>query len=150
MIAGSGKLVLGKMTWGSTFPPVGSLFEELDGLSVEVDDVIYMPSLDHPEDRPHPFVYFINIRNHSPENVLIQGRKWLVREDESDDVVVVEGDGVVGQKPNLSPGEDFSYNSYHVMRGSGYAEGAFFGVTESGLRVFVRIPRFTLRLPEWA
>ena len=40
-------------------------FEELDGLSVVIDDVIYMPNLEAPEDRPHPFVYFINIRNDS-------------------------------------------------------------------------------------
>jgi len=125
-------------------------FEELDGLSVEVDDVIYMPSLDHPKDRPHPFVYFINIRNHSAERVCIQGRKWLVHEDKTEEVIVVEGDGVVGQMPNLSPGEEFSYNSYHVARGSGHAEGAFFGLTEDGRRVFIRIPRFKMKLPEWA
>ena len=125
-------------------------FEELDGLRVVVDDVIYMPSLDHPEDRPHPFVYFLNIRNHSAERVSIQGRKWLVHEDQTDEVIVVEGDGVVGQTPNLGPGEEFSYNSYHVARGSGHAEGAFFGLTEEGRRVFVRIPRFKMKLPEWA
>ena len=148
--SGTGKLVLGKMSCGSTLSLVEPLFEELDGLSVEVDDVIYMPSLDHPEDRPHPFVYFINIRNHSNERVQIQGRKWFVRENDSGDVIVVEGDGVVGQTPDLGPGEEFSYNSYHVARSSGYAEGAFFGVAESGRRIFVRIPRFNLRLPEWA
>ena len=129
---------------------VDASFEELDGLSVVVDDVIYMPSLDHPEDRPHPFVYFLNIRNHSAERVSIQGRKWLVREDQTDELIVVEGDGVVGQMPNLGPGEEFSYNSYHVARGSGHAEGSFFGLTEEGRRVFVRIPRFKMKLPEWA
>jgi len=129
---------------------VDASFEELDGLSVVVDDVIYMPSLDHPEDRPHPFVYFLKIRNHSAERVSIQGRKWLVREDQTDELIVVEGDGVVGQMPNLGPGEEFSYNSYHVARGSGHAEGSFFGLTEEGRRVFVRIPRFKMKLPEWA
>jgi ApaG protein len=129
---------------------VDASFKELDGLSVVVDDVIYMPSLDHPEDRPHPFVYFLNIRNHSAERVSIQGRKWLVREDQTDELIVVEGDGVVGQMPNLGPGEEFSYNSYHVARGSGHAEGSFFGLTEEGRRVFVRIPRFKMKLPEWA
>lgn len=129
---------------------MATAFEELEGLSVVVDDVIYMPSLDHPEDRPHPFVYFINIRNDSTERVCIRGRKWLVREDQTDEVVVVEGDGVVGQTPDLSPGQVFSYNSYHVARGNGHAEGAFFGQTESGRNVFVRIPRFKLQLPEWA
>lgn len=129
---------------------VAAAFEELEGLSVVVDDVIYMPSLDHPEDRPHPFVYFINIRNDSGEGVQIRGRKWLVREDGTDEVIVVEGDGVVGQMPKLAPGEVFSYNSYHVARGNGSAEGAFFGQTDSGRKIYVRIPSFKLQLPEWA
>ena len=129
---------------------VAALFEELEGLSVVVDDVIYMPSLDHPDDRPHPFVYFINIKNESNERVRIRGRKWLVREDQTDEVVVVEGDGVVGQMPELGPGEEFSYNSYHVARSNGHAEGSFFGQTDTGRNVFVRIPPFKLSLPEWA
>ena len=115
-----------------------------------MDDVIYMPSLDHPPDRPHPFVYFINIKNESEEHVHIQGRKWVVKEDASEEMIVVEGDGVVGQTPELAPGEVFSYNSYHVARGSASAEGAFFGQTQSGRRVYVRIPIFRLDLPDWA
>jgi ApaG protein len=121
---------------------------ELPGLDVTIEDVIYMPSLDAPTDRPHPFVYFINIRNDSSERVSILGRKWLVREDGYSEIVVVEGDGVVGQFPEIVPGGVFSYNSYHVTRGAGHAEGSFFGETESGRRVFVRIPTFKLSLPE--
>jgi ApaG protein len=129
---------------------VAAEFEELEGLSVVVDDVIYMPSLYHPDDRPHPFVYFINTKNDSRERVIIRGRKWLVHEDQTDEVIVVEGDGVVGQMPDLGPGEVFSYNSYHVARGNGHAEGTFFGKTDSGRNIYVRIPRFKLQLPEWA
>lgn len=123
-------------------------FEELDGLHVEVEDVMYMPSLDAPADRPHPFVYFINIKNDSPERVSIFGRKWLVREDRETELVVVEGDGVVGQFPDIAPGGVFSYNSYHVTSGSATAEGAFFGETKAGRRICVRIPPFRLDLPE--
>lgn len=122
-------------------------FEELEGLRVEIDNVIYMPSLDAPKDRPHPFVYFINIHNNSTETVSIIGRKWLVREEGYPEIVVVEGEGVVGQVPEILPGESFSYNSYHVTRGAGTAEGSFFGKTESGRRIFVRIPLFKLTLP---
>ena len=90
-------------------------YDQLEGLSVRVDDVIYMPTLDAPDDKPHPFVYFITILNESTERVRILGRKWVIRE-EGGEVTVVEGDGVVGQTPVLEPGEDFSYNSYHVTR----------------------------------
>jgi len=120
---------------------------ELEGLSVHVDDVIYMPSLDAPAEKPHPFVYFISIKNGSDQRVTIQGRKWVVKE--GSDIVVVEGDGVVGQTPVLEPGEDFSYNSYNVTKSDAVAEGAFFGRTESGNWVYAKIPSFDLTVPGW-
>jgi ApaG protein len=125
------------------------VLKKLNGLSVRVDDVIYMPSLDAPDERPHPFVYFISIKNDSTEKVTIRGRKWVVREDDGE-VVVVEGDGVVGQSPVIEPGEHFAYNSYHVTRGDGTAEGAFFGETDDGDWVFTPIPEFRMEVPGWA
>jgi len=124
-------------------------YQELDGLSVHVDDVMYMPSLDAPGDKPHPFVYFITVINDSTERVRILGRKWVVRE-ENGECCVVEGDGVVGQTPVLDPGTDFSYNSYHVTAKTAEVSGAFFGVTATGKKVRIRIPDFTLELPDWA
>jgi ApaG protein len=118
--------------------------EELKGLRVTVDDVIYMPTLDAPAEKPHPFVYFISIFNESEQPVTIEGRKWIVRE--AGEVTVVEGDGVVGQTPTLQPGEHFSYNSYHVTAIDAVVEGAFFGRTESGAWVCTRIPEFRLQV----
>jgi len=54
-------------------------FVEIPGLRVEVEEVIYQPNLDAPENRPHPFVYFISIINGSMETVTIRGRKWVLR-----------------------------------------------------------------------
>ena len=128
---------------------MAATIRELEGLSVRVDDVIYMPSLDAPDEKPHPFVYFITIKNASDQPVTIRGRKWVVRENDGE-VTVVEGDGVIGQTPLIEPGKDFSYNSYHVTREGGRVEGAFFGEAASGEWVFVRIPEFTLKVPDWA
>ncbi len=119
---------------------------EFEGLRVKVDDVIYMPSLDAPQEKPHPFVYFISIHNDSPVPVTIRGRKWVVKE-ESGEIVVVEGDGVVGQMPDILPGEHFSYNSYHVIGRSADVSGAFFGETATGEWIFARIPGFRLQVP---
>ena len=116
---------------------------------MRVDDVIYMPSLDAPKDKPHPFVYFITILNESTERVRILGRKWVVCE-EGGEVTVVEGEGVVGQSPVLEPGEDFSYNSYHITAKNAVVKGAFFGVTNAGTDVKAKIPKFKLELPDWA
>ena len=120
---------------------------ELTGLRVTVDRVVYMPQLEAPEDRPHPFVYFITIHNDSAETVTIRGRKWVVT-DTDDQCIVVEGDGVVGKFPRLEPGESFTYNSYHVIGSDSVAQGALFGVTEDGSGVFTRIPAFEMRTPD--
>ena len=119
---------------------------ELEGLRATIDRVVFMPHLDAPDDRPFPFVYFITIHNDSPRTVQIRGRKWVVT-DAEDQRVVVEGDGVVGKFPHLAPGEHFSYNSYHVIATDSMAEGAFFGTTDDGERVFTRIPPFEMRVP---
>lgn len=124
-------------------------YQEIEGLAVHVDDVIYMPSLDAPSDKPHPFVYFITIANESTERVRVLGRKWVVREDDGE-MTVVEAEGVVGQSPVLDPGEDFAYNSYHVTAGNAEVSGSFFGETSTGVKVRMIIPPFKLILPDWA
>jgi ApaG protein len=123
---------------------------ELTGLNANVDDVIYMPSLQAPDDRPHPFVYFITISNQSDETVTIRGRKWIISEADSNRKTVVEGEGVVNQTPKLAPGEDFSYNSYHVIQSDSSASGAFFATTDDGRVVYARIPQFDMHVPQWA
>jgi ApaG protein len=119
---------------------------DLPNLRVTVDRVVHVPHLDAPADRPHPFVYFITVQNGSDETVTLRGRKWIVT-DAQGHTLVVEGDGIVGRFPRLEPGEQFSYNSYHTIGSDSIAEGAFFGVTESGDRVFTRIPQFRMRTP---
>jgi ApaG protein len=125
---------------------MSSEFRELADVRVSVDKVVYVPNLEAPADRPYPFVYFITIHNRSNETVLIRGRKWVVT-DAQGCKIVVEGDGVVGQFPRLSPGESFSYNSYHVIAEDSIAEGAFLGVDESGKPFVTRIPPFDMRVP---
>jgi ApaG protein len=127
-------------------PPV---VKELPGLEVRVEDVIYMPSLDAPDERPHPFVYFIAIENNSEERVTIRARKWVISQDNGEKIVV-EGDGVVSQHPEIEPGDSFRYNSYHVLSANGSARGAFFGETAGGDLVYTRIPDFEMELPQWA
>lgn len=139
---------LGKVNWGLRFAIVEGKWEQLAGLSVNVSEVLYVPTLEAPEEKPHPFVYFIDVLNDSEEAVTLHARKWMVRENDGG-LTVMEGEGIVGQHPHLPPGDRYSYNSYHVLAGSGIATGAFYGVTAGGKRVFVRIPEFEMAIPDW-
>lgn len=118
-------------------------FKELPGLSVTVDSVTHEPHLSAEAERPHPFVYHLSIHNESESPVTILGRKWIVTDDHGG-TLVVEGDGVVGQTPRLEPGHSFSYNSYHVIKHPSRASGTFFGRTDDGTAVLVRVPEFTM------
>ncbi len=121
---------------------------ELPGLRVTLDRLVYAPELPSPPSQPHSFVYFISIHNDSDRAVTIKGRKWVVT-NAHDEVIVVEGDGVVGEFPRIQPGEKFSYNSRHVLdTRRAIAEGSYLGVDEQGRRVVVRIPAFEMIVPE--
>ncbi len=138
-----------------SLPPASNGFhmqddiKEFQQLRVKVDEVIYMPSLDAPPNKPHPFVYFISIFNDSLVPITIRARKWVVIED-GGETTVLEGDGVVGQQPMIKPGEHFSYNSYHVIGRNALANGAFFAVMDTGQWIFTRIPEFRLEIPKLA
>ncbi|MFY7817542.1 MAG: ApaG domain [Akkermansiaceae bacterium] len=119
---------------------------ELNGWIVEVQEVRFMPELEAPAEKPYPFLYAIVIRNESEETVTLRGRKWVVREDNGD-TVVVEGEGVVGETPVFAQNGEFSYNSYHVVANSATVQGAYFGETDAGEKVFTRIPEFRLLVP---
>jgi ApaG protein len=119
---------------------------ELDGLWVRVDELQFHPELQAPEDKPYPIVYFITIHNDSDRTVTFHARKWVIT-DKFGDKIVVEGEGIVGQKPRLAQGETWSYNSYHVIGADSVAEGSYHGIDDLGRRVFVKIPRFELKMP---
>jgi ApaG protein len=120
---------------------------ELEGLSVTVDRVEFQDRFGNFPDRPYCFIYYITIHNDSEVPVTVRGRKWVVRSDDGE-ITAVEGDGVVGQTPLISPGETFSYNSFHMLRSRGAtAEGAYLGVDDGGRVVLTRIPPFRMEVP---
>ena len=87
----------------------------------------YNPHEEGTPDRPYGFVYHITIHNDSPRVVTIKGRKWVVTNADTNSKLVIEGDGVVGECPRLTPGTQFHYQSYHLIESDSVAEGAYLG-----------------------
>ena len=122
-------------------------FHELPGLKVTLDRLVRAPQLSAPPEKPHPFAYFLTIHNGSDDRLILLKRKWVLSAA-TGEVEVVEGAGIVGQTPELAPGESFSYNSYHVIAGPTQISGAFFGETASGTQIAVKVPPFTIKPPQ--
>lgn len=120
---------------------------ELPGLRARLDKLCHHHGgVSLPEDKPHAFVYFVTIRNGSDRIVTLLGRKWVLLNQDGTQLVV-EGDRIVGETPRLSPGEEFSYNSYHVTGCDASVHGSFHGVDEFGNKIHVMLPPFELQIP---
>ena len=120
---------------------------ELAGLTARLDKLAYHHGgVSLPADKPHAFVYYITIHNGSDRTVTLLGRKWVVQHADGTQLVI-EGDKIVGETPRLAPGEQFSYNSYHVTGTDASANGSFHGVDEFGNHVHVLLPAFEMNIP---
>jgi len=85
----------------------------------------FMPLESDPDRGRYIFIYRITITNESDRTVQLLSRRWQII-DGNGRREVVQGDGVVGKQPILSPGETFEYTSYCPMRTEwGTMEGAF-------------------------
>lgn len=124
-----------------------SVSRQLPGLTAGLDKLSYHHGgASLPADKPHAFVYHITIRNASDRSVTLLGRKWVVVHADGTRLVI-EGDRIVGETPHLAPGEQFSYNSYHVTGLDACAHGSFHGVDDHGQKVHVILPPFDLTIP---
>ena len=94
------------------------------------------------------FSYTITIENHSKDTVQLLMRHWEIY-DSLNGVTIVDGEGVVGQKPVLKPGEMHTYNSGCLITSPhGSMKGFFKMINFTSTRVFkVSIPSFNLNVP---
>jgi len=95
----------------------------------------------------HVFVYFIRIENVGADTAQLYWRHWKIHGSGAGDQEV-EGEGVVGECPVLSPGDVHEYNSFCVLEGrSGHMEGFYHFRREDGSVFRATIPRFHLQAP---
>lgn len=123
-----------------------SQFLETGELAARLERIYYDPSLETEPDRPYPFAYSIRLENSSSVHFYIIGRKWVVVGD-SGRKTILEGEGIVGQKPVIPPDSHFRYNSYLTLAESSTVSCCFFAHTEDGSHVCARLPELRITLP---
>ncbi len=100
-----------------------------------------------PDDERHVFAYHITITNTGKLAAQLLSRHWIIT-DGSGERQEVRGEGVVGEQPRLSPGEQFRYTSGSVLKTPvGTMQGSYQMIAEDGTRFEAPIPVFTLAMP---
>lgn len=94
------------------------------------------------------FSYEITIENHSKDSVQLVTRHWEIF-DSLNNLEVVDGEGVIGKKPVIKPGETYTYNSGCLLSSPfGAMQGHFNMINFTSTRNFkVIVPTFKLSAP---
>ena len=94
------------------------------------------------------FSYCVTIENQSKDSVQLNTRHWEIY-DALNNLEVVDGEGVIGKKPVIKPGESYTYSSGCLLSSPlGAMKGYFNMVNFTSTRSFrVTIPTFKLSAP---
>lgn len=94
------------------------------------------------------FGYRVTIANQSKDSVQLMARHWKIK-DALNVPETVDGEGVIGKKPVLKPGESHTYSSGCLLTSPfGSMEGYYKMVNFTTTRTFrVKIPTFKLSAP---
>lgn len=108
-------------------------------------NAFYLPDESTPEANEYVFGYRIVILNDSDRTVTLQTRHWDLI-DADGELRQVQGQGVVGENPRLTPGEAFKYHSFAVLPTPwGTMEGHYlFRAEDNHEEIKVAIGRFYL------
>jgi len=116
------------------------------GITVSVQP-FYLEDQSSPDDSRYVWAYRVNIENNSVETVQLMRRHWRIT-DALGRTQEVEGPGVVGEQPRLSPGQSFEYTSgMPLQTPSGFMTGTYQMMSADGEQFEIDIPAFSLDLP---
>lgn len=108
----------------------------------------FMEEQSDPDQGQYLWAYHIRIDNTGTETVRLRSRYWHIT-DAKGRVQEVRGPGVVGEQPQLSPGESFEYTSgCPLMTPSGIMKGSYDMETDNGEFFEVIVPVFSLDSPD--
>lgn len=108
---------------------------------------VYLEEHSSPADDHYVWAYHVRIENQGGETVQLRNRHWKII-DSVGRLQEVRGPGVVGEQPELQPGQSFEYtSSCPLTTSSGFMVGDYEMETRDGERFLIRIPAFSLDSP---
>ena len=118
-----------------------------EGVEVSVE-TFYQQDYSNPMQSEYMFAYRIAIENHNSFPVKLHRRHWYIF-DSTGSTREVEGEGVVGVQPVLSPGEKYQYVSGCNLRTEmGRMHGTYQMENLNNKKLFdVNIPAFEMFVP---
>ena len=107
----------------------------------------YLREQSSPDENRYVFSYTINIKNLGNNSAKLISRQWIIT-DSNGNIQEVNGDGVIGQQPNINSGEEFTYTSGTIIKTPvGTMEGRYFMEDINNKRFEALIAPFTLAVP---
>ena len=123
-------------------------YQQTEGIRITVRPE-YLADQSRPSQRHFVFAYRVRIENVGQQASQLVTRHWHIHDSAGRDTEV-EGEGVVGEQPVISPGKVHEYQSFCVLKSAnGYMEGEYRFVRADTTRFEAAIPRFTLTADEW-
>ena len=118
-----------------------------NGIKISVT-TSYQSKFSKPLENRFVFAYTVNIQNNNDFTVQLLRRHWHIL-DSNGILREVEGDGVIGKQPILSPGESHQYVSWsQLLTDLGKMYGSYLMIRLTDQEAFrVRIPEFKLVAP---
>ena len=116
------------------------------GIRVQVE-TFYDEERSSPQENYYFFSYHVRISNVGRETAQLVSREWYIT-DGNGDSQRVQGEGVVGEKPVLAPGEEFEYTSFCPLTTPvGAMQGSYRMVLQNGESFEAEIAPFSLSVP---
>jgi len=110
-------------------------------------NAFYLPDQSDEENDQFVFAYTIKITNVGTSAAKLISRHWIIT-DSDGKVQEVRGVGVVGEQPELKPGESFGYTSGSSLETSvGTMRGTYQMLAADGTRFDAIVAEFTLSVP---
>jgi ApaG protein len=116
--------------------------------TIDIDvETHYIEEQSLPDQDRYVFAYTITINNTGELAAKLLRRHWIITDSEGN-TQEVRGEGVVGEQPDIAPGDLYRYTSGTILETPvGTMHGSYLMRGDDGREFNAEIPPFTLAIP---